>query len=140
MERVTSVKPQNQSANHIWYITVTCDLVLFLLLKSSSIFMEIKILPTTQTELEKNEHVPFFFFFFSVVLKLELWRKHCVFSFWIYSTFFIYFIKDSPTAYEFIWCTIVFHRSIFVFFVNLFTTLFYWTILFWFEYELYEWL
>lgn len=136
MERVTSVKPQNQSANHIWYITVTYDLVLFLLLKSSSIFMEIKNLP----KLQKNDHSYFILFYFPVVLKLELWRKHCIFSFWIYSTFFIYFIKDSPTAYEFIWCTVVFYRSIFIFFANLFTTLFYWTILFWFEYELYEWL
>lgn len=54
------MKPQNQSASHICSITVACDLVLFLLLKSSNIFMEIKILPTTQTELQKRHMFLFF--------------------------------------------------------------------------------
>lgn len=41
-----------------------------------------------------------FFFFPPVVLKLESRRKHYVFSFWIYSRYLIYFIKDSLTVFE----------------------------------------
>lgn len=99
MERVTSVKPQNQSANHIWYIAVTCDLVLFLLLKQQYFHGNKNCLPQ-KLSYRKGMSFIFFFFFSPVVLKLESRRKHYVFSFWIYSRYLIYFIKDSLTVFE----------------------------------------